>query len=155
MLLTGIGVILASVFLEGFTGPLQHTAHNYLIHRGAAPAQRTAVWVLTALCLPAVFQTGFTKSVSAREHHWLTENMATNWTGKVILKMSASGGHSSPQGFDDKAASEAPPTSLEHNLILTSGISVNTLAPKGVSCVVQCCVEHAHCTFSNKHHRSE
>lgn len=55
MLLTSLWVILASVLLERFTGPLQHSAHHYLIHRGAAPAQRTVVWIPAALCLPAVF----------------------------------------------------------------------------------------------------
>lgn len=42
MLLTSHWVILASV-LEGFTGPLQHSAHRYLIHGGTAPAQRTVL----------------------------------------------------------------------------------------------------------------
>lgn len=111
MFLTRLWIIPASVLLEGFTGPLQHSAHHYLIHGWPAPTQRTGVWILTALCVPAVFQTGFTESMSAREHHWLAENMPTNWTWKVIFTMNTSGCHSFLLGFDDKAGSKAPPMS--------------------------------------------
>lgn len=106
-------VIPASVLPERFAGPLQYRVHHHLIHGTALPAQRTVVWPATVLYGPAVQQAGFTESVSASEQQWLTENMSTNWTCKVIVKLSASGGHCFSQGLDDKAESQRilPPRS--------------------------------------------
>lgn len=137
---TSLWIILASVFPKGLAGLVQHRAHHCLIHGRTAPAQRAVVWIPTALCVPAVSQTGFTESVSACQHHRLVENIPTNRTGKVILQMSTSGGHSSSQDFGDRAGREATPMPMRGYLILTSGISVNTLAPRGISPVMLCCI---------------
>lgn len=106
MFFTSHWVIPASVLPERLTGPLQHSVHHHLIHGTALPAQGTVVWLATVLYSPAVQQAGFTESVSANEQHWLTENISTNWTRKVIVKPSASGGHCFSQGLDDKAESQ-------------------------------------------------
>ena len=103
VLFTSLWVVLAPVLLEWHTGLLQHRAHHYLLHGGTAPAQRTVVWIPLALCVPAVFQAGFTESVPAIENHWLAENMSTDRTGKVILQFSTSAGHSHSQCFEGKA----------------------------------------------------